>query len=264
MSLEDLEDDSPPPEEPGAPAWMATFSDMATLLLTFFILLLSFANLDIENFRVALGSVKEAFGVQLKVNGDFEALSTSPVELSDKESQPEIQPAMSGASRQLEQVKRFIQMKGLHQKIEVVASPRGIVLRIKDVVLFDTGSDELRPGAEPILAAISELFASFDGQMVIEGHTDNVPINSFRFPSNWELSTARSTAVLRRLMRDRPEHAAGRLHVAGYADSRPLGANDTAEGRSRNRRVEFLFETQTPLTDVRPKIFRLPFSTVTP
>lgn len=258
--------EEPEEVEEGAPPWMATFSDMATLLLTFFVLLLSFANMDVENFRVALGSVKEAFGVQLNMRGDIEGLTTSPVELSTVQSLPRIETPPEVDS-DTTAVANYIKKKGLQKKIDVVRTPRGIVLRIKDVVIFDVGSDQLNESGAPILKAVGDLFAAFDGDMTIEGHTDNVPIASGRFPSNWELSAARAISVMRELT-SKNSIAVSRVRVAGYADSKPIAPNATPEGRSKNRRVEFLFEKDPvkPSSDDKKKkgprrAFRLPFYT---
>lgn len=264
MSPDDFDDDGAGCEE-GAPAWMATFSDMTTLLLTFFVLLLSFANLDIENFKTALGSVKEALGVQFEVKGEFEALATTPVELSTHQSSPELPtPEPSDVVEQAEQVRRYISAKGLAKHIAVLATPRGVVLRIKNLVLFDTGSDELTAGSSTILDVVAELFGRFEGTLSIEGHTDNRPIATERFPSNWELSTARSTAVLRALSGEPYKIDLARMRVAGYAEVQAVADNETEAGRANNRRVEFVFEqlVKVEIKGGAPRRtgFRLPFA----
>lgn len=249
--------------EEGAPAWMATFSDMATLLLTFFVLLLSFANMDLQNFRVALGSVKEAFGVQFTVYGDVEAMSTTPVELSDTPSHPKVSPEVAEAEA-VKAVKAFIDRRGMKKKVKVVGSSRGIVLRMKDVVLFDTGSDQLKKEGEPVLDLVADLFGKFSGDLYVEGHTDDRPIHTERFPSNWELSTGRATAVLRYLTHER-KLPNDRLGVAGYADVRPVLPNKDNDSRAQNRRVEFVFDYksrkgQAKGIEKNPKVFRLPYA----
>lgn len=227
--------------EEGAPAWMATFSDMATLLLTFFVLLLSFANMDVENFRVALGSVKEALGVQFEVEGKFEAMSTTPVELAPVPASPEIERPGTIEAIAAELVRKYVKKKNMQDQVTVTASARGVILRLKDVVLFDTGSDDLTELGKPVLNMIAELFSRFDGQLAIEGHTDNRPISNVRFPSNWELSAGRAASVLRYLTSEQHVELK-RTHIAGYADVQPLATNDTPDGRAKNRRVEFVFE----------------------
>lgn len=224
----------------GAPAWMATFSDMATLMLCFFVLLLSFANMDVQNFRSALGSVKEAFGVQFKVKGSFEAMNTSPVELSNIQSSDKLFDSRAIDEESVAIVEQFVREEGLEDVLEVEGDARGVIVRAKDRVLFDSGQAALKDEAIPILTALRKLFDQFKGVLAIEGHTDNRPISTVEFPSNWELSGARAASVLKQM------HAEGlpldAVHIAGYADLHPMASNDTEEGRASNRRVEFVFE----------------------
>lgn len=238
MSDDDEEECDCPPE--GAPAWMATFSDMATLMLCFFVLLLSFANMDVQNFRTALGSVKEAFGVQFKVRGHFQAMSTSPVELSTIQSAATLYQVEAVDHESMAIVEEFIRSRGLESSLEVDGDPRGVIVRAKDRILFDSGQAVLKDDASPMLQAIGELFEEFTGTLAIEGHTDNRPINTPTFPSNWELSGARAATVLRYMVKNGLDIELA--HIAGYADMRPVASNATAEGRAKNRRVEFVFE----------------------
>ena len=223
--------------EEGAPAWMATFADMATLLLTFFVLLLSFANMDVTNFREALGSVREALGVQFKHPGDMMGLTTSVVELSKEESVPNSVPI---ELRLRQRISAILEGTGLGTSLEVSSEENGIALRVTDRLLFADGDADLLPGAERIMRVIAQIAKEIDLPLWIEGHTDNRPIHTARFPSNWELSAARSLAALHHLTR-REDLPPARLRIGGYADSHPLASNDTEAGRSRNRRVEFVF-----------------------
>lgn len=229
--------------EEGAPAWMATFSDLATLLLTFFVLLLSFANMDIQNFRTAMGSVKEAMGVRVELRGEYAAISNTPIEMSTVQAQSFISVSdlskISDAAERL--MKKLIKERKLEGKVEVVGTSRGIALRTRDNVLFDPGSADVEARGAATLELVAELMTSFEGEVEIQGHTDDIPTGGGRFASNWELSTARAIAVLRSLADDHGI-AEPRLHVAGYADKRPVAPMNTAEGRAKNRRVEFLFE----------------------
>lgn len=236
--------------EEGAPAWMATFSDMATLLLTFFVLLLSFANMDVQNFKMALGSVKQALGVQFEVNGDFHAMSTSPVELSQRQSSRHLDK-VEHTTIDAKRIKKFVADRKLEKHVSVIPSARGVILRIKDLVLFDAGSDELRDEAAPVLELVAQMMLPFKGTLSIEGHTDDTPISRDRFPSNWELSTARSTAVLRHLVSEH-DVSVKRLRVAGYADARPVADNATFDGKAKNRRVEFVFERSVAVPGSAP------------
>ncbi|MEM9695509.1 MAG: OmpA family protein [Myxococcota bacterium] len=239
-----VEEDEPQEEvEEGAPAWMATFSDLATLLLTFFVLLLSFANMDVKNFRTAMGSVKDALGVTFTNPGDFEGRSTTPIEISTVQAIPtlSIHEAHQIAKAAEEVVKRIVKERGLEEEVEVEGTEKGVILRTRDSVLFEPGSDVVQPRGYEALKLVGDLMQSFRGDLEIQGHTDNVPISTARFRSNWELSSARATSVLRHL---NEEHALEekRMHVAGYAATRPIAPLNTSAGRARNRRVEFVFE----------------------
>jgi chemotaxis protein MotB len=137
-------------------------------------------------------------------------------------------------------VREFLAARGLESAVEVTASSRGIILRTRDQILFDTAEATLKLEGRPVLDAIRDLSSQFKGQLAVEGHTDDRAIRTDLFPSNWELSGARAAAVLRYLIDT--QFDAARVHVAGYADTRPVADNTTREGRARNRRVEFVFE----------------------
>lgn len=235
--------------EEGGGEWMATFADLSTLLLTFFVLLLSFSNMDIVEFREMLGSVKDAFGVQKQIQGPVEAISSSPVELSMDQND-----GAGVAQTQLESeegrdlfasIKKYIHEHGMEDDVELEDTPRGVIVRVKEHVLYQTGSAELRSDrAKELLSMIGQMQAKLADNMQIEGHTDNIPIKTRKYPSNWELSSARAISALRYL-ESHEEVSPASLGVVGYADSRPLASNDTPEGRERNRRVEFVF-TRSP------------------
>ena len=229
----------------GAPAWMATFADMMSLLLTFFVLLLSFANMDVVQFRTMMGSVREAFGVQFEEPGDFQARAATPVSVAEGGSPNN--PSVMENSAALMRLQRRLREEGLSGVVEAEESERGISLRIREAVLFPSGSAQLLPEGLPVLSRIGQISGEFTQALAIEGHTDNRPISTTRFPSNWELSAARATAVLQHLARS--EAAPESMSIAGYADTRPVASNDSAEGRARNRRVEFIFAREVPAAD---------------
>ena len=215
-------------------AWMATFADMMTLLLCFFILMLSFANMDVVKFRVAFGSVQEALGVQHDHDGSFEARASSPLQLFEHEA--------SGVREDqalLRELNEAIVAEGLQDDVGTEIDGRGVIVRMSGQVLYEQGEAELRPESEALLTRLAGLIQGTTHRVMIEGHTDDVPIQTFQYPSNWELSTARAISGMRFLV----EHGAdaARVGVAGYADVRPLEPNDTPAQRAANRRVEFVF-----------------------
>jgi hypothetical protein len=144
---------------------------------------------------------------------------------------------------------------GQGKAIDVKGTPRGIVVRIRDAVLFDRAQAEIKPGGKAALKAVEEVFVAFKGNMTIEGHTDDVPINTPEFKSNWELSAARAIAVLRHFTDD-AKLRQDRMQIAGYADTRPLLPNTSEAARRKNRRVEFLFQYPTLRSEMSGQVKR--------
>ncbi len=236
--------------EEGAPAWMATFADMATLLMTFFVLLLSFANMDAQKFREMLGSVKDAFGVQKETFGDYRALSDQAFDaMIVKPTDGQGQDGEDKASPSMEQMLSIVQavFGELEGVAEVFMDEEGVTVRVKGKLLFPPGDATLKPEATPVLDRIAALLGKYTFDLYILGHTDPVPIHTSRYPSNWELSSARAAAALRYLVERGADPR--RLVAVGFADSRPIVPNDSPEGRARNRRVEFLFKNPESLPD---------------
>src|SRR5262245_57342150 len=220
---------------------------MLMLFLCFFVLLLSFARTDPQTLHSALGSLRQALGVRAAVSaGTPRTPGPSPAQLSP--SPAEHRSSLSTAERRatdehvVAELEQFLAARGLRAQVEVTPSERGIVLRTCDQILFDSAEAHLKNEGLPVLAAIADLARRFHGQLAVEGHTDDRPIQSALFPSNWELSGARSASVLRYLLGTgiAPEL----VHIAGYADRRPIASNGTEAGRAQNRRVEFVFETE--------------------
>ncbi len=237
MAEEEQQECDCPPCEEGAPAWMATFADLSTLLMTFFVLLLSFANMDVVKFREMAGSVKDAFGTQVENPGSFEERSDTAVtiQLSEEENRT-IDMMQMG-----EQIRKTVEEQDLENKTDIKVDDSGVILTVDGTFMFDGGSAELKPEFEKFLAEIAKIIEENDYPLAIEGHTDNIPIKSPIYPSNWELSSARATAVLRYLI-DKYKVPAKRLMAVGYSDTRPLVPNDSPENRAKNRRVEFHFK----------------------
>ncbi len=250
--IDDFEDAGDGDGGEGSPAWMATFGDMMSLLLTFFVLLLSFANMDIVKFREALGSVQDAFGVQEIHPGQFEGRTTSPVELSNRESTSTLdlldlptRPSQFGMAEEqmMSDIQKLLSERGMDGTIDAELTERGVVLRVKGGLLFESGSDRLVKGAETVLERIAEIARVFPYRLLIEGHTDDIPVRTDRHPSNWHLSAGRAIAALRYLA-DESRIDPKRLACAGYADMSPLVPNDSAEHRAINRRIEFVFQSE--------------------
>ncbi len=211
----------------GVPVWAVTFADMMTLILSFFVLLYSFSNLEAEKFKAIAGSLRQAFGLQ----GQAPAAAVPLARGTPVREQQQLDLVA--------QLRQATEQAGLGERGAAVVTYRGVALRLEGEALFDSGSAELKPQVLPLLARIAKIAVSSPGLLEVEGHTDDIPISNARFPSNWELSSARAGSVVRYLQSCGV--AASRMRAVGYADSRPLAPNTVQENRARNRRVEFLF-----------------------
>ncbi len=224
-----------------APHWMVTFSDMTTLLLTFFVLLFTFAQFDLIKFRMVLGSIQQALGVQkVTKRGNFQTFESSPIQIFEYAKLDSIIETFYRQTQLYRELKRELEkIPG----VQVLVSERGVIVRAEEKIFFDLGKADLKPESYPFLEKMAELIKKFPNYKVaVEGHTDDLPIY-FRFPSNWELSTARSSRVVRYFI-DKgipPE----RFKAVGYADTKPVVPNTSMENRAQNRRVEFVFSVET-------------------
>ncbi|RMG63739.1 MAG: flagellar motor protein MotB [Calditrichaeota bacterium] len=212
----------------GAPEWMVTFGDLMSLLLTFFVLLVSFSSIQQVKFQKALGSLHGALG--LLPYQESVVFQNEPLipQLSDYQNKRLRTLAM--------ELKRMVREGGLEKQISTEMMDDGILVRIDSPVLFALGDDRLKPNALPILKKIAESNADLSTMLRIEGHTDDLPIHTNRFPSNWELSTARALSVLRYFVEQ--GISPDRLAAVGYGEYHPLVPNTSPENRAKNRRVE--------------------------
>ena len=232
---------------------MSTFADLSTLLLTFFVLLLSFANMDVIKFQDMQGSLKDAFGYREDNLGNFHP---EMIARRTKVQSFIQQTNLGGPRKKQRQMKQMIrdliqkQEKKNKDKIKGGTNKKGMIIRVDDSVFFAGGNNRLKPAGFPVLDDLAKLLQTFPCDILIAGHTDDTPIYSRKFPSNWELSAARGIAVMRYLV-----EVGGidptRIGAAGYGEMRPLVPNDTKENRLKNRRVEFIcHEALVPKTQV--------------
>ena len=218
---------------------MTTFSDLMSLLLCFFVLLLSFSEMDVARFKEVAGSLRDAFGVQreevvFQIPKGIDVVSTEF-------------PARFTVDELLERVKAAVKLELIKGEIQIESLKDRVILRFKDELMFPKGSAELTPQAKAVLLKLGEVLALFDGEIIVAGHTDNLPIHSPKFRSNWDLSAARAVSVVDFLLAHKfvlPRQMA----AVGYGPSRPLYPNDTEEHRAANRRVEIiLLQKNAPL-----------------
>ncbi|MBO8129217.1 MAG: OmpA family protein [Peptococcaceae bacterium] len=227
--------------KPNHERWLITYADLITLLLIFFVVLYSFSKIDAEKFAAIAESLTKALGGgQMSFILDQPGTSIAPG-LQNQSNDIDLQQSAEAVqlARIEGQLRKFIKEKGLDASISVISEERGVVLSIQDTVLFESGKARLTPEAKEIIDEVGLLLLSVPNYIRIEGHTDNLPIHTREFPSNWELSVARACSVVQRLIKKHnfpPE----RLSATGYGEYRPRVPNDTAEHRQINRRVDFV------------------------
>jgi chemotaxis protein MotB len=220
----------------GSPGWMVTFADLMALLLCLFILILSFAKIDSNQFRKNAGPINQAFGVS-KTPTDFTAPPTPNIITLNPF---KTDPRRAEENRVLVQIKKVMAKEILLSIIDLEVKDNLVIIRFPGSAAFASGTADLASEFMPSLGRIGEVLKSANGRIFISGHTDDVPISTERFRSNWDLSAARAVSVAHYLLNDHIE--AKRVIVQGAADSQPLLPNDTPENRARNRRVEIALE----------------------
>jgi chemotaxis protein MotB len=263
--------------EPGLAPWMATFADMMSLLMCFFVLLLSFSEMDVLKYKEVAGAMKNAFGVQRDVKATEIPKGTSviaknyspgkptevtPLELmrekttDDTKVNLEFTDTSAVSDKILADAEALAQMKARQQAkdeakdlkkemakaigeglIEVEGFNDRVLIRIREKGSFGSGKADLKPEFKPILKQIAEVLKQRDGHFIIAGHTDDIPINTSQFRSNWDLSAKRAASVVHFFIEQGgidPE----RMEIRAHSDNQPLVPNDSWENRSKNRRVE--------------------------
>lgn len=229
--------------EEGLPAWMGTFADLMSLLLTFFILILSFANMDVIKFSAAVASLQDAFGTALATH-EFEGTNVSnPITFSSptRNRLIELEIGKTDDARDIRRdIEEMVERTNLDNLVEVEETDRGVVVRVIGQLLFDPGSVDLRPESFVLLKEIALLINSVPGPVSIEGHTDDTSAGSSDPAANWRLSAGRAISVLDYLA-NADKVDAQRLSVSGFSSTQPLVPNTSDENREINRRVEFVF-----------------------
>jgi len=231
--------------EGGAPEWMATFSDLMTLLMVFFILLFSMSEIQVKKFALAANSLKEGFGDAI-VDRMMEADSSGAPR--DSLTQPSVSALVDQIenaviSQRMETIQdsleEFVSQNNLEKTVQVIRDGTGVTLVLRDVVLFSSGRAEVQKQSRWILEKLEPLLENVGSAFTVVGHTDDIPIRSEKFGSNWELSAARAGGVAHALidLGISPQ----RIHVEAWGDQHPLVSNDSPQGRAMNRRVEIFF-----------------------
>lgn len=221
----------PKSEEPGSPLWMTTFSDLMTLILVFFVLLFSMSAIDIVKFQAFIASFQ---GSGVLDWGDMPLEEIAPEPENPLSETP---PAPDYSLMEVyEMVEATLAEAGLEDRVTLRYEEAGVALDIQDRVLFDAAKADLKLGARAILDPLADLFQKLPFQIHVEGHTDSRPISNAVFPSNWELSGARASRVIRYYTEERKLDP-HRFTALGYGEFKPVAPNDTERNMQLNRRV---------------------------
>jgi len=241
--------------------WLVSYADFITLLFAFFVVLYSSAQVD----KRRVGQLALAIQVAFQKMGIFDASNSHPA-VSETEPMPFSEVQMVENAKRVQSLDRLVNspsgiltdapsrpdMNTIQSQLAQALAPQiknhtvtvtqtkeGIIVSLREVGFFDSGSTNLRPQAEPVLANFVKVIKPQQVRIRIEGHTDNVPIHNSRFDSNWELSTARATEIIK-LFITKYGISPDLLSASGYAQYHPVASNDTPEGRAANRRVDLV------------------------
>jgi len=246
-------------EKPSHERWLVSYADFITLLFAFFVVLYASSQVD----KRKVGKLALSIQVAFQELGVFETSNTK-IPLSDSEEVPFSQVQVVENAERNTDIEHFVQpMKGILSSsqstaqmkslqgelekalapeiskhvVEVKATREGIVVSLREIGFYESGSANLRPSSEEAIDRLAAILRAHTEALRIEGHTDNIPIHNSRFDSNWELSTARAADLIKVFI-TKYRFDPARLSAAGYAEFRPVASNATAEGRARNRRVD--------------------------
>ena len=209
--------------------WLTTFNDLMTLLMVFFVLLFAMSSIDIKKIKHFQHSLQSGLGV-LKEGNQIEigvvqgtAMETSEIEIHEH--------SISDSLKNL----------ASEPGIKITDTKNGVLITLENNLIFEVGISEINPQSRPVLDKIAAVLKKHSDRILVEGHTDNIPIKTQKFPSNWELSTARAVNVVKYLT-NQGNVPPQNLSAVGYGESKPVHLNDTPEHRAMNRRVEIIVE----------------------
>ena len=231
-----------PHEEEAGEAWLLPYSDLMTLLLALFIALFAMSQTDASKMQALAQAFTAAFNMGgpsfFSGMGPSMSMPSAPSTPGSDNANAAYMEENETLREAQEKLDQYIKENNLQDQVSTELSEEGLMIRLKERALFASGSAALQGQAEQIVPVIAGLLASLPERVTISGHTDNVPIATTQFPSNWELSSARAVNLMRGLMNVQPSLNPARFSALGYSEYRPIASNDTDDGRAQNRRVE--------------------------
>jgi len=232
--------------EAGAPLWMVTYGDLMSLLLTFFVLIVSFSSTQQAKFETAMGSLKEALGI-------LDSAPTVPIHQEIMRAQPisDVFVVRGEYARAIKELEGLAKEMNIEMSFEVRQTTKGIAMRLSNDLLFRPGSVRLNEDGQKVVAKLASLIEYWPHRIRIEGYTDDTPIQSSQYPSNWELSFARSINVSENMQKS-GKIDPNRFYLVGGGEYNPIAPNSLPDYRGLNRRVEIYVEEETE----RQSVFR--------
>lgn len=244
-------------ENNGAPKWMTTYADMVTLILVFFVLLFSMSQINLVKFDAIAESFRNRMifdfypspvesqypteSTKIQENGEknneFEEPTETPDNIAEQQAKQE---AMKDLEELKQEVDQYLEKNQLNDIISANQTERGVVLVLEEQLLFETSRAQILDQAKPFLSKVGTLLMNIPNFVKVEGHTDNRQISTYRYPSNWELSGARASSVIRYLTNNTEGLDPSRFTAVAYGETRPIVPNDSPENWSKNRRVEIV------------------------
>lgn len=244
-----------PEKEANAERWLVSYADFITLLFAVFVVLYAMGQSDKKKVEEVMQSLQSSFGM---ANVGAPAPKVNVIPSKTMNIIPSLKPEISinparhtnGARnktkadekdfRQIKaSVEAFLIKAGAQNKVTLGITRRGLIVSLKEAGFFESGQAYIKPEAYPLINTIAEAMTQYNNPLRVEGHTDNIPINTGQFPSNWELSTARATNGLKYLLKNFDVDP-NKISATGYAEFRPISENDSVEGRGKNRRVDLV------------------------
>lgn len=283
-----MADDCPKCPPAGAPLWLATFADLMSLLMCFFVLLLSFATMDVKKFKKMSESMENAFGVQRDIAAyetpmgtsiiaqHFSPASTEATAIEEvKQSTAQMTDTLEVTAEQKEQMKKELMEEALENVkseaekiietlkediskglVTVETENLKIIIRINEKGSFASGTSILKAGFEPVMQRIVQSVVDAEGKILVAGHTDDIPISTDWYRSNWELSSGRSVTVAEFMFKNKKLDPK-RVVVEGHADTEPLVPNNSSANRAKNRRVEVVLVQDDPTLNFEQRLEEL-------
>jgi len=226
-------------EEPeNAERWLLTYADLITLLLGLFVILYAMSKLDQAKYNEVAIALNQAFGGKT-ILADHSGITPIPAPPPQNSSDNNDEVSSDSDENEISQnINKALEQYIQSAKVSIIENSEGVTIHLLETLLFETGSDNLKPEAQNVLNKLSDLIQNLPNNIRVEGHTDNVPINTIQFPSNWHLSIARSLNTAYYMIQKgvNPQ----KISILGYSEYKPIRPNDTPEDRAKNRRVDIV------------------------